>query len=73
MACRVRVDPPAAGVGVQQARTKAQDLRVSLIEVRHVNVKVELLRVRAIWPSRRPEVLNALEQEYKAGGRVQGR
>jgi hypothetical protein len=72
MADRVCVYPPAAGVGVQQCRAEFQDLGVGLVEVGDVEVQVELLRVRAVWPLRCPEVRDALEREHEAGAGVQG-
>lgn len=73
MADRIRVDAPTALVDVQQRRAQVQNPRVSLIEVEDVDVKVELLRVHAVWPLGRPKVCYALKPEHETGLGVQGR
>ena len=73
MAGLICVDPPATGVDVERRRAGLEDPRVGLVEIGDLDVKVELLRVRAVWPLRRSEVRHALEREHQAGFGVQGR
>src|ERR1700722_438236 len=70
---RISAAPRAAGVDVERRRGRFEDPRVGLVEIGDVDVKVELLRVRAVWPLRRPEVRHSLEREHQAGFGVQGR
>ena len=73
MADRIGIDAPATRVDAEQRRAELQNPRVSLVEVGDVDVEVELLRVRAVWPLRRSEVSHALEPEHETGFGVQGR
>ncbi len=73
MAGRICEDPPTAGVDVEQRRTKAEDLLLGPVKVGDIEVQMELLRVRAVRPPRRPVILDALERKYQARARVKGR
>ena len=73
MACRVGEDPPAAGIGLQQPGTLGEDLCLGDIEVGHLDVEMELLRVRGVRPPRRTVIRHLLEREYQARVDMQGR
>jgi len=73
MAGRICEDPPTTGVDVEQRGTKAEDLLLRPVKVGDIEVQMELLRVRTVWPPRRPVILHALERKYQARARVQGR
>jgi hypothetical protein len=73
MACGVREDPPAAGIGMQQRGAETEHVRLSLVEVRDFDVQVKLLRVRGVRPPRCAVILDALERQYEARADVQGR
>ena len=73
MACRVCEDAPATAVCVQQRGAEFRDLNLGRIEIRHLEVQMKLLRVRAVRPPRRAVVLHALKREHKAGSEVEGR
>jgi|HubBroStandDraft_2_1064218.scaffolds.fasta_scaffold163136_1 hypothetical protein len=64
MACRVREDPPATGIDVEQPAAQTGNLRLGLVEVGDLDVQVKLLRVRGIRPPRRVVILGALERQH---------
>jgi hypothetical protein len=70
MARGVCADPPAASVSVKQRGAEVEDLLLGLVEVRDVEVQMELLRVRGIRPLRCPVGLHPLEREYETRSRV---
>ena len=67
MAGRVREDPPPARVDVQQRGPEAEDLFLGRVEVRDIEVEVDLLRVLTVGPARRPVVGHPLEAEHQTG------
>ena len=73
MASRICEDPPTVGVDVEQRGTKVEDLLLGPVKVGDIEVQMELLRVRAVRPPRRPVILHALEREYQARVRMKGR
>jgi hypothetical protein len=73
VARRICEDPPAAGVDVEQSGTEAEDLLLSLVKVRDIEIQMKLLRVRAVRPPRRSVILHALERKYQARARAKGR
>jgi hypothetical protein len=73
MACRVRENPPAAGIDVKQPATQTENLRLSLVEVSDLGVQVKLLRVRGVRPPRRAVILDTLERQYLARVDVKSR
>ncbi|BCK72655.1 hypothetical protein Srufu_066080 [Streptomyces libani subsp. rufus] len=73
VARRICEDPPTAGVDVQQRGAEAEELFLSLVKVRDIEVQMKLLRVRAVRPPRRPVTLHALERQDQARARVKGR
>jgi hypothetical protein len=73
MAGRICEDPPTAGVDAEQRGSKAEDLLLGPVRVGDIEVQMELLRVRAVRPPRRPVILHALERKRQARGGVKGR
>jgi hypothetical protein len=73
VARRICEDPPTAGIDVEQRGAEAEDLLLSLVKVRDIEVQMKLLRVPAVRPPRRPVILHALERKYQAGACVKGR
>jgi hypothetical protein len=73
MACGVCADPPAASVSVKQRGAEVEDLLLGLVEVRDVEVQMELLRVRDVRPLRCPVVLHPLKRQHQARSRVERR
>lgn len=61
MARRIGEDSQAVRIDAQQDSPEVQDLRLRLVQVRHVNVEMELLRMGAVWPSRRDVIRHPLE------------
>lgn len=73
MAGRIREDPPTARVDVEQCGTQAEDLLLGPVKIGDIEVQMELLRICAVRPPRRPVILHALEREYQTRVRVKGR
>jgi hypothetical protein len=53
MTCGVREDPPPVGVNVKQRGAEVENLLLSLIKVKHIDVQMKLLRMRRVRPLRR--------------------
>jgi hypothetical protein len=70
---RVGEHPPAARLAPQQDGAQREDLLLCRIEVRDVQVEVELLRVRGVRPAWRPVLVRPLERQDEPGVRVQRR
>lgn len=73
MARRIREDPPTARVGTDQPGPDAEDLLLSPVEVRDIEVQMKLLRVGAVRPPRRLVILHTLKCEYESRAGVEGR
>lgn len=71
---RISEDPPAARVTSQERRAKASNSLMRIINVPHVDVEVQLLRVASIRPPWWTEVGDTLErQNSAAAGSMQRR
>jgi hypothetical protein len=70
---RVREDPPATGVDMQQRGAETHDLFLGSVEIRDIDIQVKLLRVAGVGPPRSPVVGHALERQYEAKTRVKRR
>ncbi len=66
MAGRISEDPPAARVTSQERGAKARDPLMRIINVPHVDVEVQLLRVASIRPPRWTKVSGTLERQDSA-------
>jgi hypothetical protein len=64
MACRVRKDPPATGIDMQQPATQTENLRLGAIEIGNLDIQVKLLRVRGVWPPWRA-MIQSRHEEWK--------
>jgi hypothetical protein len=58
---------------MEQRGAEAEDLLLSLVKIRDIEIQMKLLRVRAARPPRRPVILHALERKHQTRARVKGR
>jgi hypothetical protein len=72
MSGRVGEYEPASLIDVEQGCSERQDRVSCLTAVGHIEVQVELLRLRGVWPMGRPEASYSLECVDRAVIDVQG-